>query len=130
MDRLAVPAAPRLRQALSWLGLGPGLTIFQLKERVSPRLITNPIPPLSFSTMLARVLALAACALPLVSALPKIHAKGKYLYDEGGNRFYIKVCRLSMLSCMRTTAEAGSRVLHTRRQESWVPRPRQMQPTG
>ncbi|CAE7132001.1 unnamed protein product [Rhizoctonia solani] len=34
--------------------------------------------------------ASAACALPLVSALPKIHAKRKYLYDEGGNRFYIK----------------------------------------
>ncbi|KAG9103975.1 1,3-beta-glucanosyltransferase gas1 [Ceratobasidium sp. 370] len=40
--------------------------------------------------MLARILALAACALPLASALPKIHAKGKYLYDESGNRFYIK----------------------------------------
>ncbi|CAE6401447.1 unnamed protein product [Rhizoctonia solani] len=40
--------------------------------------------------MLGRFIALAACALPLVSALPKIHAKGKYLYDESGNRFYIK----------------------------------------
>ncbi|KAG9105878.1 1,3-beta-glucanosyltransferase gas1 [Ceratobasidium sp. 392] len=40
--------------------------------------------------MLARVLALAACVLPLATALPKIHAKGKYLYDESGNRFYIK----------------------------------------
>ncbi|CAE6424031.1 unnamed protein product [Rhizoctonia solani] len=40
--------------------------------------------------MLGRLFALAACALPLVSALPKIHAKGKYLYDESGNRFYIK----------------------------------------
>ncbi|CCO27858.1 1,3-beta-glucanosyltransferase gel4 [Rhizoctonia solani AG-1 IB] len=40
--------------------------------------------------MLGRYFALAACALPLVSALPKIHAKGKYLYDESGNRFYIK----------------------------------------
>ncbi|QRV76455.1 beta-1,3-glucanosyltransferase [Ceratobasidium sp. AG-Ba] len=40
--------------------------------------------------MLGRLLALAACALPLASALPKIHAKGKYLYDESGNRFYIK----------------------------------------
>ncbi|CAE7176919.1 unnamed protein product [Rhizoctonia solani] len=40
--------------------------------------------------MLGRFFALAACALPLVSALPKIHAKGKYLYDESGNRFYIK----------------------------------------
>ncbi|KAG9084252.1 1,3-beta-glucanosyltransferase gas1 [Ceratobasidium sp. UAMH 11750] len=40
--------------------------------------------------MLARVLAVAACVLPLATALPKIHAKGKYLYDESGNRFYIK----------------------------------------
>ncbi|KAJ1310823.1 hypothetical protein OPQ81_009342 [Rhizoctonia solani] len=40
--------------------------------------------------MLGRFFALAACALPLASALPKIHAKGKYLYDESGNRFYIK----------------------------------------
>ncbi|KAF8761418.1 1,3-beta-glucanosyltransferase [Rhizoctonia solani] len=40
--------------------------------------------------MLGRFFALAACALPLTSALPKIHAKGKYLYDESGNRFYIK----------------------------------------
>lgn len=45
------------------------------------------------STMLGRLFALAACALPLASALPKIHAKGKYLYDESGNRFYIKVRR-------------------------------------
>ncbi|KAF8599311.1 hypothetical protein BDV93DRAFT_497980 [Ceratobasidium sp. AG-I] len=40
--------------------------------------------------MFARLAALATLALPLVSALPKIHAKGKYLYDESGNRFYIK----------------------------------------
>ena len=42
--------------------------------------------------MFARLAVLATLALPLVSALPKIHAKGKYLFDESGNRFYIKVC--------------------------------------
>lgn len=47
--------------------------------------------------MLARLAALATLALPLVAALPKIHAKGKYLYDESGNRFYIKVCGVTRL---------------------------------
>lgn len=60
-------------------------------SKVPGRVVPRQFLVFLFSTMLGRLFALAACALPLVSALPKIHAKGKYLYDESGNRFYIKV---------------------------------------
>lgn len=42
-----------------------------------------------------------ALAVPLASALPKITRKGRYLYDESGARFYIKVGRYTYSSDTR-----------------------------
>jgi hypothetical protein len=47
---------------------------------------------LSNMRSLFKTLLTAALALPLVQALPKVTRTGKYLYDDTGARFFIKVC--------------------------------------
>ena len=39
--------------------------------------------------------------LPSTIAIPQIARTGKYLYDDSGNRFYIKVSALSWLCRLR-----------------------------
>jgi hypothetical protein len=45
---------------------------------------------ISLRLLFVALLALLA-VLPATRAIPQITRKGKYLYDESGSRFYIKV---------------------------------------
>lgn len=53
--------------------------------------------------------AITAALLPLAAALPAIHRKGKFLYDDAGARFYIKVGARRGRSPSRATSTADDR---------------------